>query len=160
MSTDKIISVEPEEKLTVADSKRRDFLKVFLSTGLMGFAAITMYPVISFLKPPKQREVEVTSMSIGITDDFKPGDSKIIRFGKTPVLVIKDEEENFKAFSATCTHLDCTVQYKKDEKIIWCACHNGKYDMQGRNIAGPPPRPLDKYLIKIKNNEVFVTTNS
>jgi cytochrome b6-f complex iron-sulfur subunit len=126
----------------------------------MGFAAVTLYPIFSFMKPPKQREVEVSSVSAGIADEFKTGDSKIIRFGKTPVLVIKEDEENFKAFSATCTHLDCTVQYKKDEKIIWCACHNGKYDMHGRNIAGPPPRPLDKYIVKLKNNEVFITSNS
>jgi cytochrome b6-f complex iron-sulfur subunit len=151
---------ELEVKKETVKHKRRDFLKYFLSTGLMGFAAITMYPVAAFLKPPKQREVEVSSVSAGITDDFKTGDSKIIRFGKKPIIIIKDEEDNFKAFSATCTHLDCTVQYKKEEKIIWCACHNGKYDMQGRNIEGPPPRPLDKYMIKIKNNEIFVTKNS
>jgi cytochrome b6-f complex iron-sulfur subunit len=151
---------ELEEKLTVVKEKRRDFLKYFLSTGLMGFAAITAYPIVAFLKPPKQREVEVTSVSAGLIDDFKPGDSKIIRFGKTPVLVLRDEEENFKAFSATCTHLDCTVQYKKEEKIIWCACHNGKYDMTGRNIAGPPPRPLDKYMVKLKDNEILITNNS
>jgi cytochrome b6-f complex iron-sulfur subunit len=155
-----MIPVELENKLNGVKQKRRDFLKYFLSTSLMGFAAITIYPIVSFLKPPKQREVEVTSVSVGITDDFKTGDSKIIRFGKKPVIIIKDEEDNFRAFSATCTHLDCTVQYKREEKIIWCACHNGKYDIHGRNIEGPPPRPLDKYLIKIKDNEIFVTNNS
>ena len=139
---------------------RRDFLKYLLSAGAAGFGLIIIYPVISFLKPPKQREVEVSSVSAGQVDDFKTVDSKIIRFGREPVIIIKDEENNFKAFSATCTHLDCTVQYKKDEKIIWCACHNGKYDLQGRNIAGPPPRPLDKYMVMLRDNELLITKKS
>lgn len=144
----------------VRKENRRDFLKYLLGLGAAGFGIMTIYPVISFLKPPKQREIEVSSVSAGSAEDFNSGDSKIIRFGKEPVIVIKDEENNFKAFSATCTHLDCTVQYKKEEKIIWCACHNGKYDLQGRNIAGPPPRPLDKYIVMLKDNELLVTKKS
>jgi len=136
---------------------RRDFLKIFLSGGLLGFAAITIYPIISFLKPPKQTEVEVTSVVVGKIDDIKPGESKIIRFGNKPVIIIHTEDDKFRALSATCTHLDCTVQYKKDEKIIWCACHNGKYDLYGKNVSGPPPRPLDKYNVTIKNDELIVS---
>ena len=49
---------------------------------------------------------------------------------------------NYRALSATCTHLGCIVQYRSDLQEIWCACHNGLYDLNGRNISGPPPRPL------------------
>ena len=136
---------------------RRSFLKVLLSGGLTGFAAITIYPILSFLNPPKQTEVEVNSVVVGKVDDIKPGDSKIIRFGNKPVIIIRRDENNFTALSATCTHLDCTVQYKKDEKIIWCACHNGKYDLYGKNVSGPPPRPLDKFNVAIKNDELIVS---
>jgi len=139
---------------------RRDFLKIFLSGGLLGFAAITIYPIISFLKPPKQTEVEVTSVVVGKIDDIKPGESKIIRFGNQPAIIILTEDDKFRALSATCTHLDCTVQYKKDEKIIWCACHNGKYDLYGKNVSGPPPRPLDKYNVTIKNDELIVSKDA
>lgn len=136
---------------------RRSFLKVLLSGGLVGFAAITIYPILSFLNPPKQTEVEVNSVVVGKVDDIKPGDSKIIRFGNKPVIIIRTNDNNFRALSATCTHLDCTVQYKKDEKIIWCACHNGKYDLYGKNISGPPPRPLNKFNVTIKNDELIVS---
>lgn len=149
-----------KQNFPVRKESRRDFLKYLLGLGAAGFGIMTVYPVFSFLKPPKQREIEVSSVSAGPADGFNTGDSKIIRFGKEPVIIIKDEENNFKAFSATCTHLDCTVQYKKEEKIIWCACHNGKYDLQGRNIAGPPPRPLDKYIVTLKDNELLVTKKS
>ncbi len=141
----------------VEKNDRRNFLKYFLSGGLAGFAAITIYPVLSFLNPPKQAEVQVNSVVVGKVDDFKPGDSKIIRFGNKPVIIIRMDDNNFRALSATCTHLDCTVQYKKDEKIIWCACHNGKYDLFGKNVSGPPPKPLDKFNIAIKNDELIVS---
>ena len=62
-----------------------------------------------------------------------------------------------RAFSAVCTHLACTVQYRPDFQHIWCACHNGHYDLQGKNIAGPPPRPLDAYKVDIAGDEVYVT---
>ena len=64
------------------------------------------------------------------------------------------------ALSATCTHLDCTVQYRKDLGVIWCACHNGKYDFNGRNIAGPPPRPLDEYRVVMQGDEVYISKNT
>ncbi len=115
---------------------------------------------MSFLKPPKQREVEVSDVKISNLDDFAIGDSKIVRFGNKPIIVIRKEKEQFIALSAACTHLDCTVQYKKDESIIWCACHNGKYDLTGRNISGPPPRPLDKFVATLKNNELIITKAS
>jgi Rieske Fe-S protein len=148
---DQIGSNKPEKK------DRRDFLKFLLSLGLTGFGVATIYPVISFLKPPKQAEVEVNSVVAGKLDDIKTGESKIIRFGNKPVIIIHTEDDKFRALSATCTHLDCTVQYKNDEKIIWCACHNGKYDLYGKNISGPPPRPLDKFKVVIKNDELIVS---
>lgn len=145
------------EDNSVERKNRRNFLKFFLSGGLAGFAAITIYPVLSFLNPPKQTEVEVTNVVVGKVDDIKPGESKIIRFGNKPVIIIRKDDGKFTALSATCTHLDCTVQYKRDEKIIWCACHNGKYDLYGKNVSGPPPKPLTKFNVAIKNDELIVS---
>jgi Rieske Fe-S protein len=48
------------------------------------------------------------------------------------------------------------VQYRDDFKHIWCACHNGHFDLTGRNIAGPPPRPLEEYRVEIRGEEVVV----
>jgi cytochrome b6-f complex iron-sulfur subunit len=59
--------------------------------------------------------------------------------------------------SATCTHLDCTVQNRPDWGIIWCACHNGKYDYDGNNISGPPPRPLEKFNVNEVDGVIFVS---
>jgi cytochrome b6-f complex iron-sulfur subunit len=140
--------------------KRRDFLKYLLSGGIIGFAGIILYPLIEYLRPPKQREVEVSSVLAGKTSDFEKGSGKIVRFGNKPVIVINTEENKLKAFSATCTHLDCTVQYRKDMGLIWCACHNGKYNLNGRNISGPPPKPLEEFRVVIKGEEIYVSKKS
>ena len=81
----------------------------------------------------------------------------IVRFGNKPVILIRGADGDFRALSATCTHLDCTVQYRKDMGLIWCACHNGRYDLNGRNIAGPPPRPLEEYRVIVQDDDVMIS---
>lgn len=139
---------------------RRNFLKYFLGGGVVALIGSLFYPLLAFLKPPEQSDIVVSSVSAGNVLDFTEGEGKIIRFGNKPVLVFKNSNNEFKAFSATCTHLDCTVQYKKDLQIIWCACHNGKYDLRGKNISGPPPKPLDEFRVAIKNDEIFISKKS
>ncbi|HUI11738.1 MAG TPA: Rieske (2Fe-2S) protein [Bacteroidota bacterium] len=136
---------------------RRDFLKIALGAGALASLAAVLYPVIAYLKPPKQAEVEVTSVKVGKLAAIEKDSGTIVRFGSKPVILIRSAAGDLRALSATCTHLDCTVQYRKDLGVIWCACHNGKYDLTGRNIAGPPPRPLDEYRVIVQGDDVFVS---
>jgi len=49
-----------------------------------------------------------------------------------------------------CTHLDCTVQFKTDTSQLWCACHNGTYDLGGNVVSGPPPRSLERFVVNLR----------
>ena len=138
-------------------NSRRNFLKYLLGTGIIGFLASIFYPLIAYLKPPKQTEVQVSSVKAGKISDIPKDSGQIIRFGNKPVILIRTKSGELRAFSAVCTHLNCTVQFRKDLELIWCACHNGKYDLTGKNISGPPPRPLEPYRVVIKGDEVFVS---
>ena len=138
-------------------STRRGFLNYLISFSSIGLLTAILYPIISFLKPPKQTEVEVTSVLAGKISEIPKEGSKIIRFGNKPVILIRTAEDKLVAFSAVCTHLDCTVQYRKDMGTMWCACHNGKYDLTGRNISGPPPRPLDPFVVILKGEEIYIS---
>ena len=89
-------------------------------------------------------------------DELAPNSYKMFRFGSKPGILIRLRDGSFKALSARCTHLDCTVQYKEDTGQIWCACHNGFYDLEGRNVSGPPPRPLERFEVVVKGDKVFV----
>jgi cytochrome b6-f complex iron-sulfur subunit len=139
------------------ESDRRDFLKYVLGGGLLAWLAAVLYPVMAYLKPPKQGEVEVTSVKAGKASAIEKDSGVIVRFGNKPVILVRNAAGEFRAFSATCTHLDCTVQYRKDMGLIWCACHNGRYDLNGRNVAGPPPRPLDEYRVVVQGDEISIS---
>ena len=81
----------------------------------------------------------------------------LLPFGGRPAILIRTVEGEYRALSATCTHLNCTVQYRGDLKTIWCACHNGMYDLAGRNVGGPPPRPLESYKVDVTRDAVVVS---
>jgi Rieske Fe-S protein len=143
--------------LSEHQENRRDFLKYFLGGGLLAWLGVVLYPIVAYMKPPKQGEVEVTSVKAGKVSAIEKDSGIIVRFGNKPVILVRSASGEFRAFSATCTHLDCTVQYRKDMGLIWCACHNGRYDLNGRNIAGPPPRPLDEYRVIVQDDDIMVS---
>jgi len=136
---------------------RRNFITWVLSFGFMGWLSSMLYSLLAYLRPPKSKETNINMVKVGKIDDIPPDSGQIIKFGREPVILIRTEEGDFRAFSAICTHLACIVQYRADTNYIWCACHNGIYDLNGKNIAGPPPRPLAPYAVKIINNELFIT---
>jgi Rieske Fe-S protein len=136
---------------------RRGFVNLLLGGGILGWLGAVLYPVISYLKPPKVPEANVQSVKAGSASEFPKNSAQIVKFGRKPVILIKMENGEFRALSATCTHLDCIVQYRSDLKQIWCACHNGLYDLKGRNISGPPPRPLDEYAVNIIEDEIHIS---
>jgi cytochrome b6-f complex iron-sulfur subunit len=135
---------------------KRDFLQMILTGGIVAFLGAVLYPILSYLIPPKQAEVEVTSVKAGKLSEMEQDSGKIVKFGTKPVILVRTNNE-VRAFSATCTHLDCTVQYRKDFASIWCACHNGKYDLNGRNISGPPPRPLDEFRVVVQGDDILIS---
>jgi len=143
--------------LSQPEQSKRDFLKILLSGGVVALIGSILYPMFAYLKPPKQGEVEVSSVKVGKLKDIEKDSGQIIKFGSKPVILLRTTQGELRAFSATCTHLDCTVQYRKDMGMIWCACHNGKYDLNGRNVSGPPPRPLSEYRVVVQGEDVFVS---
>lgn len=135
---------------------RRDFLNTVLKGGFFAWIAAVVYPIYNFLEPPKAKESKISQLTIGKIEDMAKNSGKIVKFGNKPVLVIRKPTGDYAAFDAVCTHLDCIVQYRQDFGQIYCACHNGRYDLNGKNVSGPPPAPLNKYSVAIKNEDVIV----
>jgi Rieske Fe-S protein len=136
---------------------RRDFGNVLLGGGLFAWLGSVLYPMLSFLKPPKVPEANVNSVKAGLASEFANNSGEIIKFGRKPVILLRTDTGELRAFAATCTHLDCIVQYRGDLKQIWCACHNGLYDLKGRNVSGPPPKPLAEYAVNVVDDEIMVS---
>ena len=146
-----------EHNASPREQGKRDFLKYVLGGGLFAWVVSIVYPLLAYLTPPKQAEVEVNSVKAGKLSEIERDTGTIVRFGNKPVILVRTASGEMRAFSATCTHLDCTVQYQKDMGVIWCACHNGKYDLNGRNVSGPPPRPLDEFKVILQGEEVSIS---
>jgi Rieske Fe-S protein len=134
-----------------ASSGRRNFINWLLGTSVAGLVAAVIYPVFRFMSPPEVPEASTNEVEAGLTNDPELLNKgfKIVRFGAEPVLLIRVGVSDYRAFSATCTHLDCIVEYQQAEQRIWCNCHNGEYDLNGRNVAGPPPRPLQNFSVNL-----------
>ena len=109
------------------------------------------YPILRFLSPPDVPEATTNQLEAGPTNDPELLDRgfKILRFGAEPVILVRLSETEFRAFAGVCTHLDCIVEYQPDQRRLWCNCHNGEYDLQGRQVAGPPPRPLQQFEVDL-----------
>jgi Rieske Fe-S protein len=135
---------------------RRRFVEVLLGSGFLATAAAFIYPVLRYLVPPKTSDLGSDAVVAAKIGELKPNSGKIFRFGSRPGLLIRTADGQYRAMSATCTHLSCTVQYRDDLREVWCACHNGKYNLDGRNVSGPPPRPLEAFDVQVKGAEIFV----
>ena len=132
-------------------TSRRRFLDWLLGGSVTGLLASVLYPVLRFVSPPRLPEATTNQVEVGPVNDAELVDKgfKIVRFGAEPVIVVRTADGDLRAFSATCTHLDCIVEFQRDRQRIWCNCHNGEYDLNGRNVAGPPPKPLTPYNVHV-----------
>jgi nitrite reductase/ring-hydroxylating ferredoxin subunit len=146
--------VEPREpRLT-----RKRFIDWLLGTSAGGFFATVFYPVVRYIVPPEVPESAVSSVTLALTaDDVPTNTGRIFKFGNRPGLLVRTPSGELRAYSARCTHLDCTVQYREDLSHIWCACHNGHFDLNGRNIAGPPPEPLPTFEVNERGGQIVVS---
>lgn len=140
--------------------ERRRFINWFFGTSFGALLISVVYPIARYVSPPRIPEPGTAQTEAGATDDpaFREKGFKIVRFGADPVIVVRVAEDDYRAFTATCTHLDCIVGYQKERNRLWCNCHGGAYDLTGRNIAGPPPRPLSAFKVNLVQKGEGVST--
>jgi Rieske Fe-S protein len=137
-------------RIAETDFDRRTFLDALLAVGFVSTAVAIAYPVMRYLVPPAGGEPATQSASAGTAGALKPNAAAIFKFGSKPGIVVRTSDGEVRAFSAVCTHLDCTVQFKADTSQLWCACHNGTYDLGGNVVSGPPPRGLEQYIVNVR----------
>jgi Rieske Fe-S protein len=147
----------PEPANPTTQPSRRGFLELLLGGGLIATLGSILYPVFRFIVPPKVAESQEASVVAAKVGELAPNAGKVFKFGSRPGILVRTPGGGYRAFSALCTHLQCTVQYREDYQGIWCACHNGRFDLSGKNVAGPPPRPLDVYDVAIRGDEIVVS---
>lgn len=109
---------------------------------------------VQFLMPSTKRKPDVTVL-IGTEARVQPGEAIPLDIEGHKIALLRTDE-GVVAFSRRCTDLGCLVSWKKDREQFVCPCHQGVFDKTGRNIAGPPPRPLDRYEVIKRGEQLYV----
>ncbi len=139
---------------------RRRWISLLLGSGVLASIASFLYPAIRYMIPPPVAESTSRSVVAAKINELRDNSGKIFKFGSKPALLIRTPDGEYRAFTAVCTHLNCTVQYRSDLHQIWCACHNGFYDLAGRTVSGPPPRPLETFQVNVQGEDIVVTRSA
>jgi len=148
---------EVREEQDIPSSRRRRFLNYVLGGSGLALLGAVFYPILRFVLPPEVSEAATSSVTAGQVGELKPGSGKIFRFGNQPGLLVMTSAGQYRAFLAICPHLQCTVQYRADMAQIWCACHNGFFDLNGQVISGPPPEGLEEFKVDLRGDEIVVS---
>lgn len=150
---------------------RRRFFKR-LSAGLGAFAAALVgIPVIGFLFAPLFRNPPLVWRQVGAIDKFKVNEISEVTFddpsslpwagltSKTAAWLYRRSSEEFVVYSVNCSHLGCPVRWEADAQLFMCPCHGGMYYENGAVAAGPPPRSLVRYPVRLQAGQVEVLTS-
>ena len=149
---------------------RRKFLNrvIIALSGMAG--AVVSVPILAYLLSPLINPARQVWRDLGPLDTFQIGQTVQASIeepsplpwagqtAKTAVWVRRDEAERFTVFAVNCTHLGCPVRWMGEANLFLCPCHGGVFYPDGRVAAGPPPRPLPRYEVRIENGRVQILT--
>jgi cytochrome b6-f complex iron-sulfur subunit len=125
---------------------RRGFLDLLLGASALAWIASVAYPVIRYLKPlPQTGATGPTHLTRDEAAKLEANKFVIVPVSGQRVIVCQAEDQLL-AFSAKCTHEGCTVTFRPAQSSIWCPCHDGRFDLTGRVVSGPPPQALAKFI--------------
>ena len=157
------------EEMSSHHISRRDFIKtmIFAIGGTIG--TIIGLPAIGFMISPALRKLEVEEwiplgelekIPIGIPTFFSFNRKQVNGWENTTisygVFAVRKDETNIIVLSNICTHLGCHVRWHPDIEHYVSPCHDGHFDILGKNISGPPPRPLDEFKTRIEEGVLSV----
>ncbi len=149
---------------------RRDMLNAVCILLGLGASALVAAPVVGFLLAPFLRPKPRLWRPVGRLQDFQVGQTVQVKFARsnplpwdgflaeTSAWLRRETEGYLIAFSINCTHLGCPVRWEKNAELFLCPCHGGVYDDSGNVVAGPPPRSLVRYPVRVTNGNVEIQT--
>lgn len=149
---------------------RSEFLNR-ISLSIAGLSAAVMaVPVVSALVAPLIGHKQNTWRTVGHVGDFPVGTTRLVYFenpdpepyagtlAKSAAWLRHSNPGTFNAFAVNCSHLGCPVRWEETAQLFMCPCHGGVYYSDGSVAAGPPPRRLTEYNVRIVKDEVQLET--
>lgn len=152
---------------TPVGTRRRFFQWVTrAAAGFIGFSLAV--PLIGYLISPAFKRRAQTWVDVAAVNDLSIGTPKQLEYVATvqdgyletkmqkAVWAVKKADGQVTVFSPMCTHLGCGYHWDGGEQKFKCPCHGSVYDISGRVLAGPAPRPLDALPSKVDNGRLLV----
>ena len=147
---------------------RRKFMSsvIVALSGLIG--TVVGLPAIAYLIGPALQQKTEEWVQLGAISKVEPGTPTLFKTTierqtgwikadeELSAYVLTEDGQTYAAISNVCTHLGCRVRWIADKKYYICPCHNGVFDKDGKVVAGPPPRALDRFESKVENGVLFV----
>jgi menaquinol-cytochrome c reductase iron-sulfur subunit len=148
---------------------RRNFMQTAI-WGIGGLIGIVFgaSAVAYIVGPSLKKQQTETWVALGPTSKVELGVPTLFTFtvqtqtgwientDEVSVYVLSTDARTYIAMSNICTHLGCRVRWITDQDQFFCPCHNGVFDISGNVVAGPPPRPLDQYEVKVENDQLYI----
>jgi menaquinol-cytochrome c reductase iron-sulfur subunit len=151
-------------------SRRKFFARLSIALGGISAAILTL-PVVGFVLAPYFERNPKVWRSVGKVDAFKIGTTTAVKYedasplpwagvtARSAAWLRRVDADTFIAFSINCTHLGCPVRWLAEADLFMCPCHGGVYYKDGTVAAGPPPLPLPRYPVRVKDGEVQIQTS-
>lgn len=151
------------------DINRRQFLEI-ATWSIGGVLALGVgLPAISYIVGPSLENKDAqewirigsaTKVEIGVPTLFKVKIKRQVGWNVTEeelaMYIVTENGRDFTAISNTCTHLGCRVRWIAENEQFFCPCHNAVFDKAGSVVAGPPPKPLNQYQVKVEDEQLFI----
>jgi menaquinol-cytochrome c reductase iron-sulfur subunit len=148
---------------------RRGFFRIAtLAIGGIITAVMGIPSIAYIIGPALQRNKTESWTRLGPTSKVELGTPTLLKVTverrtgwivdseELAVYVLTDNGRDFIAMSNICTHLGCRARWVSDRDQFYCPCHAGVFDREGYVVSGPPPRPLDRYEVRVENEQLFI----
>ena len=143
-------------KLNYSLITRRTFLNTLFFGWIAAFFSGTLYALLKFAFPTLGKEPDFVVLNRKDFTGLANNTVKPFPWGGTVGLYYKKDNGSVLALKGVCSHMECNVAYRPAEKRFYCACHQGWFDDTGKNIAGPPPKPLEIFEITEEGEKLII----
>jgi menaquinol-cytochrome c reductase iron-sulfur subunit len=137
--------------------------------GLWGIiaAALGAPALVYLLLPPRTRKEsewveagEVSRLSPGVPTELTYRRNRVdgwkVISEKSTAWVVRNADQSVVAFGPQCTHLGCAYHWEEARHQFVCPCHASFFSLEGRVAAGPAPRPLDRFAVRVAGGKILL----
>jgi menaquinol-cytochrome c reductase iron-sulfur subunit len=157
-----------EAQTPAGETARRTFLAQVIGACVAFLAAVIGIPAVGAAVALAFKREQAEWLSLGSPDTFQEGVPKPVNLtiasrdgwietnAVKGVWVVRQPGSEFTVFNGRCTHLGCAYTWQNDQHQFACPCHAGVFGLDGKVLAGPPPRALDKLETRVEGAELQV----